>query len=224
MLKKPSFHKLFFSTFLGLWWLVLRSKVTCDNVLTLAPAVASGTSLPWVLLIAQCLRSDDTLELITFTNMSTWWIGVWLPSDCPHSTFYTESLIVWEKPQTLNRFYRSWQTREKKTFMCPLYLFSHRPNKNAVIPRHWSWLPVRNSNKGGHCNKTQETGPDVIKPCGVCHCATLWVGWDGTAKPLLGAEVSHGRLCIWTISLYRGWVTYRKVDIYLRHWSFRVFS
>lgn len=177
MVKKPSFHKLFFSAFLGLWWLILKSKVTCDNFLTLAPAVASGTSLPWVLLVAQGFRSDDTLEFITCANMSTWWTGFWLPSECPHSTPYTESLIVWKKPQTLNRVHRSWQTREKNTFMCPLCLFSHRPHKNAAIPSHWRWLHLRSSNKGGHCDKTQETGPDVTKPCGVCHCDTLWVRW-----------------------------------------------
>lgn len=63
-----------------------------------------------------------------------------------------------------------------------MYLFSHRLNKNAIILRHESGVPLGNSNNGGHCNKTQETGPDTIKQQVFVILILFEVGWDGAAQ------------------------------------------
>lgn len=73
--------------------------------------------------------------------------------------------------------------------MMKLYLFSHRPNKNAVFLWYWSWPSIMNSNKWLEtCNKTQETGPDVTQQHSICHSDTLW-GEDGAALSLLVEEM-----------------------------------
>lgn len=86
----------FFSAFLGL---IPKSEISCDNFLTMIPAVASRTSPAWALLISWSLRSDATLELITSAHMLTCCIGFWVSSEYQNSTIEAESALsnVWEK-------------------------------------------------------------------------------------------------------------------------------